>query len=167
MTRYDVEAVLRPDPIISKSLVDLVVDLAISNGWNVERADDFVAYVNRRCIGTPRLETAPDVASFLHEGGHLEDPERHPDEFLYEKHNGTRLLISLTGELNAWTYALKRLGYKWTREMQGQMVYALRSYWPLTVRTYVDDERVDAVIAEGERLMRGAVVSIRPWQARR
>lgn len=122
--RRQLQQVLDPHMARFRHL-DFAVDQAIRYGWNVERAvDDNDIRANRatRTIYMTPVVSDNDVAMLFHEGGHLED--REVRRWIHAA--GRR--VSITGEIEAWRFAMRTLGWRWTLPMHDGLTQSLWSY---------------------------------------
>lgn len=168
--RGAIEDILNPRRASAYQFTDWAVDLALRNHWNCAAADHVYtrASIRGRVIYTPPVMGDEELALFLHEGGHLQDPDhgRHDDDVVVMA-GGLVHVHSLQAEFFAWRWAMQTLAHRWNTRMQQHLETCLRSYQGigLFARGYADLQAMNAVIAEGAELARH-VVRILPSDAR-
>lgn len=155
--RQDIEAVLNPRRAITYTHVDRAVTLAISYKWNVapaDKIDNMKAVHSTRTIYSTPIYGDKELASFAHEGGHVEDPDwglRPHDDW-----DGYR--NSFDGELFAWRFAMQLLGHhRWNRVMNSHMNDCLWSYRPDYVRNAENRLAMEMLVAEGQAVADGRI----------
>lgn len=159
--RGAIEKVLRPGWLRFRSelLLELnqhAVEIALQHNLRVEPRDPGTSAKGRiqtRTIHVPPVSNDETYALFLHEVGHVVDPNADAYQFRYTRANG--VIASPLAEVGAWRFALKT-ARRWTRSMQDEAAGGLISY----ARDANDDERSSMVLFMTDA---NSLVCDRPW----
>ena len=168
MTRQDIAAVLRPSwPRAAHPLMDWTASLiADRRGWGVRLGGSFAAFTLQHVIEVPHgLVTDADVASCLHEIGHLVDPRDRPSLPIGDDESLFRPVVSAAGECAAWLIAISIAGRRWTNGMQDKLETSLASYRDVYAARFSLKELavIGSTMAYTRRLQeRRGVVYLRP-----
>lgn len=157
--RKDLEAVLIPHGEAYR-YADHAVELAVRHDWNVVRACDgrFAATAATRTIYMPRaVDNDHAYASFLHEGGHIEEPEATTRPFLHEPGEGVTWLLSMEAEIAAWRAALAFANFRWQPAMNMCMEQCLWTYRKSLVMYPEWRTAMETLIADGAQQARHVV----------
>lgn len=128
-----------------QSLNQHATDLAVTHEVTIQRIHDDVrgaALSEEWVIECSAVTNEETYAIFLHELGHLIDPDGDSSQYRYVLKEGfvtgRKSQIAAGGEIGAWRFAV-RTALQWTREMHQTMYESLASY-----RSYgTSDERFE------------------------
>jgi hypothetical protein len=131
--RAAVVAALRPKGITFRTaeleqLNDHAIELALLHDVSVKRrtsGNGGSACFEQRLIETPPVTNEAAYAVFIHELGHIVDPEA--DSRQYPNIITKTKTISIEGEVGAWRWAVKN-ALRWTAEMQNRLYEGLTGY---------------------------------------